>query len=272
MNLPEGDYLIAFTHLEGGGGSRMEFRFKSPTMASETTVKPSDPAQAGYWGAPFFNVGTISNDIRVANNSTIDLGDTGGVTVTGGTFQADATTLTVRGQDAAFTLTGGTHNLPAGLQVITESDARFALDQPSTAPVDLTVASGVLTVSDPAALGSGAGQVTVADGGQLQLAGEITLSDSVTLRGAGPDGVGALANLSGMNHVTGAVTIAASTAIGSYAGTLIVDSDLDLRRNTLTVAGAGDTVLSGQLSGAGGDDLFTNRAFAQPGRLLVVRR
>ena len=49
VTLTEGDYLIGLTHLEGGGGSRMEFRFKSPTMAGETTIKPSDPAQAGIF-------------------------------------------------------------------------------------------------------------------------------------------------------------------------------------------------------------------------------
>ncbi len=41
-------YLVAFTHAEGGGGSRCDFRFTRPGF-SETIVKPGDPAQAGMW-------------------------------------------------------------------------------------------------------------------------------------------------------------------------------------------------------------------------------
>jgi len=43
------DYLVAFTHGEYGGGSRCDFRFKTPSMGSQVVVKPSDPAQAGLW-------------------------------------------------------------------------------------------------------------------------------------------------------------------------------------------------------------------------------
>jgi len=41
-------YLVAFTHMEYGGGSRCDFRFTTPSIG-ERIVKPSDPAQAGLW-------------------------------------------------------------------------------------------------------------------------------------------------------------------------------------------------------------------------------
>lgn len=49
VSLAAGDYMVAFTHREGGGGSRADFRFESPTITSETIIKPSAPAQAGIW-------------------------------------------------------------------------------------------------------------------------------------------------------------------------------------------------------------------------------
>lgn len=49
VSLSAGDYMVAFTHREGGGGSRADFRFASPTITTETIIKPSDPAQAGIW-------------------------------------------------------------------------------------------------------------------------------------------------------------------------------------------------------------------------------
>jgi hypothetical protein len=47
--LSAGEYMIAFTHREGGGGSRADFRFKSPTMEGQAIVKPSDLNQDGLW-------------------------------------------------------------------------------------------------------------------------------------------------------------------------------------------------------------------------------
>jgi len=44
-----GEYMIAFTHREGGGGSRADFRFESPTMGGQARGKPSDLAQDGLW-------------------------------------------------------------------------------------------------------------------------------------------------------------------------------------------------------------------------------
>ena len=42
-------YLVGFTHGEGGGGSGIDVRFKTPAMGSQVVIKPSDAAQDGYW-------------------------------------------------------------------------------------------------------------------------------------------------------------------------------------------------------------------------------
>ncbi len=41
-------YMVAFTHREGTGGSRCDFRFRI-LYGPEMIIKPSDPAQAGLW-------------------------------------------------------------------------------------------------------------------------------------------------------------------------------------------------------------------------------
>ncbi|NQU20168.1 MAG: PEP-CTERM sorting domain-containing protein [Candidatus Nealsonbacteria bacterium] len=47
--LDPGIYMFAVTHGERYGGSRVDVRFRDPTMSGQVTIKPSDPAQAGIW-------------------------------------------------------------------------------------------------------------------------------------------------------------------------------------------------------------------------------
>ena len=49
VNLSPGDYKFVVMHLEYGGGSGIEFRFGTPSIAFPTVVKPTDAAQAGMW-------------------------------------------------------------------------------------------------------------------------------------------------------------------------------------------------------------------------------
>ncbi len=82
-------YLVAFTHREGGGGSSVDFRFKSPS-GTETIINPGDPAQAGLW-SPYLLTGA-QNDLIKAGNGTVSLsvGNTfnGSVTIEDGTLVA----------------------------------------------------------------------------------------------------------------------------------------------------------------------------------------
>ncbi len=75
VTLAAGDYLIAFTHREGGGGSRAEFRFRAPTFTGEVVVKPSDPAQAGIWllwALPPTSVVLVGTTLTISNPGPID--------------------------------------------------------------------------------------------------------------------------------------------------------------------------------------------------------
>jgi len=50
VTLTEGlSYMFAVTHGEYGGGSQVDVRFKTPSMAAETVIKPADPDQYGMW-------------------------------------------------------------------------------------------------------------------------------------------------------------------------------------------------------------------------------
>ena len=124
-----------------------------------------------------------------------------------------------------------------------------------------TVLEGTLVAASDAALGSTAAGTVVESGGTLGLQGGVTISgEAITLDGSGAPGLpGALANISGSNLVAASSTIAAKEVslgefgIGSAAGTLTVDADVDLQYSKLTVGGAGDTVITGVIAGYGAD-------------------
>jgi len=119
---------------------------------------------------------------------------------------------------------------------------------------DWSVSSGVLVAASSGALGSAATfNNIVASGAALRLTGGIALTDSnVFISGSGPDGSGAIRNLSGANSWAGTVTLNAASTITSDAG-----SSLDINgpiavNHALTVGGAGNTLASGSIYGAGG--------------------
>ena len=137
---------------------------------------------------------------------------------------------------------------------------------------DVEVNHGVLRVEHNSALGSTAGDTTVAAGATLQLAGDgLNVGEALTLAG------GALGNLRGNNTWSGNLTFTADSVIQSAAGALTVRGSLRLetpavgdaaaRAHGLTVKGAGDVILSGRISGAGG--LIKGTAVTDTGRLTL---
>lgn len=70
-----------------------------------------------------------------------------------------------------------------------------------------SITSGILTVSDAAALGSAVGNTTVAEDSALRIEGGITLAEPMTIAGDGyVANTGAIQN-SGLNTLTGAITL-----------------------------------------------------------------
>ena len=67
--------------------------------------------------------------------------------------------------------------------------------------------------------GLGSSVVSVSSGGTLQLRGGVSVSNALTLAGAGFSSSGALRSVSGSNSWTGGITVSsASTRINSDAG------------------------------------------------------
>ena len=111
------------------------------------------------------------------------------------------------------------------------------------------VNAGTLVAAGSTALGTGA--VTVATGSTLQLQGNITAPNALTLNGSGTANNGALENVSGNNTASGAITLGSATRIASDAGTLTLSNNLGNSGYALTLGGSGNTAANGVISGNG---------------------
>ncbi|WP_461784644.1 beta strand repeat-containing protein [Prosthecobacter sp.] len=120
-----------------------------------------------------------------------------------------------------------------------------------------TISAGILSAANDLALGTTAGNTTVANNGSLELQGNVTIAfetlgltgDGATV-GADTSG-GALRNLSGNNIVSGSITLAAATTVQSDAGTLNINGGIT-GAFPLTVEGAGNTTINGIVGTAAG--------------------
>ena len=153
----------------------------------------------------------------------------------------------------------------AGLRKTTGGTVTLSGDNSFTGAV--TVSRGVLSIASNNALGTHTSgtTTTVASGATLALAGGITVSarEALTLNGTGATAnMGALHNISGGNTLSGTVALAGNTTItnaNTGAGnTLTLGNTLSRAAGTttttnLTLAGAGNTLISGAIqTGAGG--------------------
>lgn len=203
VNLAAGEYLVAFTHREGGGGSGIEAQFQAPGMSALTMIKPSDPAQAGIWRTLF----TPTNDLTKIGSGTT-------------------------------TLAG--NNSYAGLT---------------------RVQQGTLIAAHNNALGTTAAGTVVSDGATLGLRNNVTISgEGLTIGEIGGSGRGGLRNIADTNTWVGDVNVAprngGQAGIGSDAGTLTVQGGVNLAYSKLIVNGAGDTVITGAITGLGSGEHF----------------
>ncbi|HUU92935.1 MAG TPA: PA14 domain-containing protein, partial [Phycisphaerae bacterium] len=139
LTLAVGDYLFATTHREGTSGSGVHVMFKTPGMAAEETLKPTDPDQQGLDGLgmwlteqPGYNRvsvlgGTLNLNADVTTPLTsvrsgalnVNAGatlDSDQVIISSGTADVNAT-ATLRTDE--LNLFGGTANLNAGATLLT---------------------------------------------------------------------------------------------------------------------------------------------------------
>ncbi|QYM78981.1 autotransporter-associated beta strand repeat-containing protein [Horticoccus luteus] len=118
-----------------------------------------------------------------------------------------------------------------------------------------TVSSGAtLKLGHAAALGSTAGGTTVSSGGTLDLNGQAVGAEVVSINGTGVAAAGAVANTApGAASLAGKLILTGSSTVSVSAGSSLTLGDIDLNASsasarTLSIAGAGDVTLSGNIS------------------------
>jgi autotransporter-associated beta strand protein len=110
------------------------------------------------------------------------------------------------------------------------------------------VSSGNLTISNASALGGIGTGTTVVNGAALRIQGDIAVgAEALNISGSGVSNAGALRNLSGANSLSGAIMLSGATIIGSDAGALTLSGGISGTQN-LTLAGAGNTTISGAIA------------------------
>jgi autotransporter-associated beta strand protein len=120
---------------------------------------------------------------------------------------------------------------------------------------------GTLVATNTSALGTTTGTTVVDDDATLFLDGTYTLAENLSVGGLGAPGtIGALVAVNGEITITGDIDVNFGAIIGAEAGaTLFVGSavgngtgDITVGPGNLVVAGDGDTVIRGQITGTAG--------------------
>ena len=174
---------------------------------------------------------------------------------------ANSYTLTVNGASpvaiAGVIANGGA---PAG-NLVYAGTGTLTLTGPNTYTGTTNVNSGTLSIQSAGALGSGAGNTTVASGATLQMANNITTTNTgtLTINGTGSAGSGgALTNASGSNFWNSDITFGSnSTIYSSVAGQTLTlgnaaaTSLFTMGANTVTIDGPGNTFIYSNVGVAG---------------------
>ncbi|MGU3496664.1 autotransporter-associated beta strand repeat-containing protein [Xanthobacteraceae bacterium A53D] len=197
-------------------------------------------------GGALQNIGgdnTYTGAITLTSNSVI-ASHAGSLTLSGGVSGSLGLALGGAGNgtisSAITTGTGWIQKSGAGTWVLSDANTYTGTTQ---------VLEGVLQVAHSAALGDTSAGTSVSDGATLRLLGDIDIdigAEALTLNGAGATGTtGALQSVTGGNSYAGAITLATNSTIAVDAGTLTLSGALNGGSNTLSVAGAGGLILTG---------------------------
>lgn len=200
------------------------------TLTNNITVNSGDADKRVIGALNSAGTNTISGNISQASETVYDVQNSGG-------------TLHVSGQVSGV---GGIKKISAGMLLLSASNSFTG---------NTTINAGVLRAAHNSALGATNGSTTVADGAALELTGDITMAENLTLRGSGIGDAGALLSVSGTNTVTGNITIDSSapstTRIGAASGAdLVVGKVTTASGKEFWVHGAGNTVVTGQVTSA----------------------
>ncbi len=224
--------------------------------ASSTTVQVGD-AGTGASDNLGLVVGNLTGGVALDRAISVNANNSSGTTTLGGTNTSNTNSLTgniALGRDVLLTSAGGgtvafTGDLSGTGAITANGTGTVVLSGNNTLTGAATVNSdATLIAASNNALGGTAGATTVNTGGTLGLQGGVTIpaAESITISGNGVAGtVGALRNVSGDNTVSGNITMAASSSIGSAAGTGTLTGVISGTGFSLTKVGTGDIVLGG---------------------------
>ncbi len=194
-------------------------------LGGNATLTPSATALTGVAAAPVVRAGLfLTNPAAITGTGTLTLSGNGDGSIAGG----------------LNTVAGGLNKNGAG---------RWVIGGNGTYVGATTVSAGVLRIGAGNALGSTAAGTTVYGGATLELAGGfVTGAEALTLHGSGYNGVGSLRNVSGANTYNGAVTLGSNVTLRSDVGSLGLGSTVSGTNTTLTITGAGNGSIAGNVS------------------------
>jgi fibronectin-binding autotransporter adhesin len=122
----------------------------------------------------------------------------------------------------------------------------------STFTGDIYVNNGVLQAANSGALGSTASSTTIiAAGAGLELTGNVTIPNAISVTGSGLSSAGALHNVAGANTISGTVTTTGATTITADTGSSFTLGTLTGAGNDVTFGGAGNITAGAVTTGAG---------------------
>lgn len=208
---------------------------------------------------------TISRNITI-QTSTDRRGLRGiGALNTGDAFFTGNVTLNQNVQLVSLVATGVAHlagilsDAAADYSVTKIGQGRVSLEAANTYDGMTWIDEGTLSVTVNGALGTTSniiGYTQVAVGATLAFDGNVayTTAEYVELFGTGVGGGAALDNVSGSNSFSGTVgayALATSISVGSQAGLLTLNGNINLKGAELQAVGAGDVTINGVISGMG---------------------
>jgi len=244
-----GSNISGANGLTKSGGGILVFDTTAKTYSGATTVSAgtlqlnasnlinNTSALTVSSGASFlFNWGVSETVASLAGAGTVDIKN--------GTFTVGDTTSTTF--SGVLSDSGGYGTL------VKQGTGTLTLSGANTYNGVTTINAGAIVAANDAALGASTWGNTVASGAALHLQGGINLTEGgFTVTGTGVGGTGAIRNLSGNNTLNAALDLGGNTTFASAAGTLTATGPLNLGSgNILSVAGVGNTTLSGDINGS----------------------
>jgi autotransporter-associated beta strand protein len=220
------------------------------------------------------NTFTGAGNLSVGNNTTLALSGGGNNNYAGTTTISNGSTLRFQGSGTSGF---GSAISGAGSLVMSNSGGVLNLGGNNSGFTGtINIAAGILEARNANALGTTAGNTTVANGATLKIftnSTGFTLADNISISGVGVGGIGAINNTGGNNTLSGGITLSGNSRINADttggSGSLTISGNVGGDNNVLFVGAlgavspttGGNVVISGVVSGGGGTENGTTSIF-----------